>query len=95
MARPGTVCPHNKVLWAGLCRACAGTWFKMTGTGTPSRVTGVLGVPFSWACRAGRTVAARPGQSLSLIISVAQTYATFAALGLQAALQHATRVPSG
>jgi 16S rRNA G527 N7-methylase RsmG len=32
--------------------------------GGPCAGPGVPGVPFSWACRAGRTVAARPGQSL-------------------------------
>jgi hypothetical protein len=60
----GTVCPHNKVFWAGLGVPVPGTGLKWSGTGTPSHMTGVPGVPILWAGRACGTVEARPGQSL-------------------------------
>jgi hypothetical protein len=43
-----------------------GTGLKMSGTGTPSHMMGVPGVPILWACRACGTVEARPGQSLTI-----------------------------
>ena len=60
----GTARPPSKISRLRQARPRPAHDCLTIGTGTPIHVTGVPGVPFLWACRAGRTVTARPGQSL-------------------------------
>ena len=60
----GTARPPSKISRLRQARPRPAHDCLTIGTGTPIHMTGVPGVPFLWACRAGRTVTARPGQSL-------------------------------